>query len=73
MISYLYLLPLVAQTVKNLPTMQDWEISLEKKMATHSSQEYQSGLPCPPPGNLPNPETEPISPALAGGFFTSEP
>ena len=37
MISYLCLLPLVAQTVKNLPTMQDWEISLEKKMATHSS------------------------------------
>ena len=30
------------------------------------------GLPCPPPGDLPNPGTEPeslISPALAGGFF----
>ena len=25
------------------------------------------------PGNLPNPGIEPISPALAGGFFTTEP
>ena len=29
-----------------------------------SSQEYQSGLPCPPLGDLPNPGTEPESPAL---------
>ena len=32
-------------------------------------QEYQSVLPCPPPGDLPNPSIEPASPALAGGFF----
>ena len=33
-----------------------------------------SGLPCPPPGDLPDPEIEPASltsPALAGGFFTT--
>ena len=36
-------------------------------------QEYRSGLPFPPPGDLPDPGTEPASPALAGGFFTSEP
>ena len=35
-----------------------------------SRQEHWSGLPCPPPGDLPNPEIEPTSPALAGGFFT---
>ena len=38
-----------------------------------SRQEYCSGLPCPPPGNLPNPGMEPMSrmsPALAGRFFT---
>ena len=37
-------------------------------------QEYQSGLPCPPPGNLPNPGIEPTSltsPALASRFFTT--
>ena len=30
-------------------------------------QENWSGLPCPPLGDLPNPEPE--FPALAGGFF----
>ena len=28
-----------------------------------STQEYWSGLPCPPPGSLPDPEIEPASPA----------
>ena len=36
-------------------------------------QEYWSGLPCPPPGDLPNPGTEPgiscVS-CIVGGFFT---
>ena len=27
-----------------------------------SRQEYWSGLPCPPPGDCPNPGTEPLSP-----------
>ena len=30
-------------------------------------------LPFPSPGDLPDPGTEPASPALAGGFFTTEP
>ena len=39
-----------------------------------SRQEYWSGLPCPPPGDLPDPGIEPTSlrsSALAGGFFTT--
>ena len=39
-------------------------------------QEYWSGLPFPPRRNLPNPRMEPESlksPALVGGFFTTEP
>ena len=36
-------------------------------------QEHWSGLPFPFPGDLPNPGTEPMSPALASGFFTTEP
>ena len=39
-------------------------------------QEYGSGLPFPSPGDLPDPGTElesPMAPALAGGFFTTEP
>ena len=38
-----------------------------------SRQEYWSGLPFPSPGNFPDPEIEPESPVLAGGFFTIEP
>ena len=37
-------------------------------------QEHWSGLPCPSPGNLPDPGTVPMSlmpPALAGRFFTA--
>ena len=39
-------------------------------------QEYWSGLLLPTPGDLPDPGIEPVSPvspALAGGFFTNEP
>ena len=35
-------------------------------------QEYCSGLPFPS-GDLSDPGIEPTSPALAGGFFTTEP
>ena len=41
-----------------------------------SRQEDWGGLPCPPPGDLPDlgiEPTSPVSPALAGGFFTNEP
>ena len=36
-------------------------------------QEQWSGLSFPSPRGLPHPEIEPVSPALAGGFFTTEP
>ena len=36
-------------------------------------QEYWSGFPFPFPGYRPNPGIEPMSPALAGGFFITEP
>ena len=39
-----------------------------------SRQENWTGLPCPPPGDLPDPGIKPISltsPALAGGLFTT--
>ena len=41
-----------------------------------SQQEYWNGLPFPPPRDLPDPRIKPEShesPALAGGFFTTEP
>ena len=38
-----------------------------------SRQEYWSGLPCPLPGDRPNPGMEPRSPALQVDFLPSEP
>ena len=41
-----------------------------------SGQEYLSGLPCPPPGNLPKPEIKPMSSAsliLQADFLPTEP
>ena len=41
-----------------------------------SRQEYWWGLPVPSPGNLLNPgikPVSPVSPTVAGGFFTAEP
>ena len=35
--------------------------------------EYWSGLPFPSPGDLPHPRIKPLSPTLAGGFFTTDP
>ena len=37
-----------------------------------SRQEYWNGLPCSPPGDLPNRGIKPKSPYIAGGFFTTE-
>ena len=53
-----------------------WTIVHQSPLFLGSSrQEYWSGLPCFPPGELPYPGTEPISCGccLAGRFFTSEP
>ena len=38
-----------------------------------SRQEFLSGLPCPPPGDLPNPGIKPRFPVLQADFFPSEP
>ena len=52
-----------------------WTVAHQASLSLgFSRQKYWSGLPCPPPGDLPNPEIEPsflISPALAGEIFTN--
>ena len=51
-----------------------WTVARQAPLSLRfSRQEYWRGLPCPPPGDLPNPEMESMSPALAGGFFTTAP
>ena len=52
-----------------------WTVARQASLSMgFSRQEYWSGLPCPPPGDLPTPGMEPVSrmsTALAGGFFTT--
>ena len=54
-----------------------WTVMLQAPLSIgFPRQEYWSGLPFPPPGDLPNPGIEPTSPAspvLADGFFTTVP
>ena len=52
-----------------------WTVACQAPLSRgFSKQEFWSGLPCSPPGDLPDPGIKPTfltSPALAGGFFTT--
>ena len=52
-----------------------WTVACQDPLSiAFSRQEYWSGLPSPPAGDLPDPGIEPeslLAPALAGGFFTT--
>ena len=51
-----------------------WTVGLQVSLSVgFSRRECWSGLPFPFPGDLPDPGTEPASPASAGGFLTTEP
>ena len=54
-----------------------WTVARQAPLSMgFSSQEYWRGLPFPPPGDLPDPgikPASPVSPALAGRFFTTQP
>ena len=53
-----------------------WTVACQAHLSMGFSwQEYWSGLPCPLPGNLPDPGIKYVSitsPALASGFFATE-
>ena len=59
------------------PFATPWTVARQAPLPMEfSRQEYQSGLPFPPPWDLPDPGIEPlspVSPGLAGSFFTTEP
>ena len=76
--------PKLTQTVNQLSVLRcsvmsesvtPWIVAHQAPLFMGFSRlEYWSGLPCPPPGDLPNPGTEPgslMSPALSGRFFTT--
>ena len=51
-----------------------WTVAHQAPLSMElSRQEYWSRLLFPPPGELPHPGTEPMSPVLASGFFNTEP
>ena len=51
-----------------------WTVASQAPLSMgFSRQEYWSGLPCPPPGDLPNPGIDPESPALQADSLHLEP
>ena len=54
--------------------MTPWTVAHQASLPwVFSRQEHWSGLPCPPPGDLPNPGIKPRSPALQVDSLLSEP
>jgi len=50
-----------------------WTVAHQTPLSMRfSREEYWSGLPCPSPGDLPNPGIEPRSPALQADSLPSE-
>ena len=50
-----------------------WNVARQPPLSVgFSRQEYWSGLPFPPPGDLPDPGIKLMPPASGGGFFTTE-
>ena len=62
----------VAQSCTTLVT--PWTVTSQALLSMgFPRQKYWSGLPFPPPGDLPNPGTEPKSPTLQADTLASEP
>ena len=53
-------------------SVTSWTVAYQALLSMEfSRQEDCNGLPFPTPGDLPNLGIKPMSPALAGGFFTT--
>ena len=68
----------IVLNVKSLSYVQlfatPWTVTYQVPLSIgFSRQEYWSGLPFPPPGDLPNPGVEPRSPTLQADALLSEP
>ena len=65
---------LLSRQVTSASFATPWTVTCQAPLSMGCpSQEYWSGLLFPSPGDLPDPGSKPVSPALAGGFFTTEP
>ena len=70
---YIHMLLFSRSVVSDSVTL--WSVARQAPLSMGlCRQEYWSGLQCPPPWDCPDPGIEPtslMSPALAGGFFTT--
>ena len=67
------LLLLFSPSVESNSFACPWTVAHQAPLSKgFSRQEYWSGLPCLPPGDLPDPGIERVS-CIAGRFFTAEP
>ena len=62
----------MSEVAQSCPTLCD-PVDYQAPSMGFSRQEYWSGLPFPSPGDLPDSEIEPRSPALEADTLTSEP
>ena len=63
---------LATKLCRTLPT--SWTVVHQASLSMgFSKQEYWSGLPFPSPGDLPDPEIKPASPALQANSLPTEP
>ena len=64
-----------SQPLQSCPTLQPYRlVACQAPLSMEfPRQEYWSGLPYPPPEDLPDPEIEPRSPALQAGSLPTEP
>ena len=53
-------------------SMTPWTVARQAPLSMEISRQYWSGLPCPSPGDLPEPGIEPRSPALQADSLPSE-
>ena len=71
----IWMLMLLSHFSRVWPFVTLWTVAHQASLSMgFARQEYWRGLPCPPPGDCPDPGIEPASltsPALTGGLFTT--
>ena len=71
----MYIIYLKYQSVSRVPLfVMPWTVARQASLSLEfSRQEHWSGLPCPPPGDFPDPGLKSRSPALQADSLPSEP
>ena len=71
--SFILMYAVVVQSLRCVQVLATlWTVAWQALFMGFPRQEYWSRLPFPSPGDLLGPGIELVSPAMAGGFFTTE-